>query len=63
MTPSPIRTPAVGTLSLLAVIVWAIAGYVASAVGQDAPPTAPPFSDYREREAWRDASHHGGGSA
>ena len=47
MTFSPIRTPAMGTLSLVAVIVWAIAGYVASAVGQDALPTAPPFSDYR----------------
>ena len=50
MTPSPIRAPAVGTLSLVAVIVWAIAGYVASAVGQDAPPTAPPFSDYRSEK-------------
>ena len=50
MTPSPIRTPAVGTLSLVAVIVWAIAGYVASAVGQDALPTAPPFSDYRSEK-------------
>ena len=39
-----------GTLSLVAVIVWAIAGYVASAVGQDALPTAPPFSDYRSEK-------------
>ena len=47
MTFSSIRTGAVGTLSLSAVIVGAVAIYVARADGQDAPAAAPPFSDYR----------------
>ena len=47
MTSSSIRTGAVGTLSLFAVIVGAVAIYVARADGQDAPAAAPPFSDYR----------------
>ena len=47
MTFSSIRTGAVGTLSLFAVIVGAVATYVARADGQEAPAAAPPFSDYR----------------
>jgi len=47
MTFSSIRTGAVGTLSLFAVIVGAVAIYVARADGQEAPAAAPPFSDYR----------------
>jgi glucose/arabinose dehydrogenase len=47
MTFSSIRTGAVGTVSLSAVIVGAVAIYVARADGQEAPAAAPPFSDYR----------------
>jgi glucose/arabinose dehydrogenase len=47
MTSSVARTCLVGTLCFAGLTAGAVATYVGTAEGQDAAPTAPPFSDYR----------------